>query len=294
MNIYRSILFIPGNKLKWMENLNTTYADAFILDLEDSVPDEEKEQARKNVSYIIDKFASDPNINIFVRINKTDNKYELKDLKAVMRLGLEGIVIPKIELPEELLSLTDTLQHLEKENKLSIGSTKILPLLETALSIYHCYEIAKHERVIGITGLSSKNGDVERALGTKWTPVGYETLYIKSKIVLAARAAGVSPIGGLWQDVHNLEGLEQSAKRNRELGFDGELIIHPSNAPIINKIYTPTEEEVKYYQGLIETFNQAKHKGEGSVIYKGSHIDLAHVQTAKEILARADMLNTKK
>ena len=111
---------------------------------------------------------------------------------------------------------------------------------------------------------------------------------MKSKVVMAARAAGVTPIGGLWQDVHDLERLKISAKKNRELGFDGELVLHPSNVSIINETYSPSEEEIAYYRDLIETFNAAKEKGNATVMYDGSHIDYAHVETAKNVLKFAE------
>src|SRR5699024_10366310 len=250
MKIYRSTLFIPGNKPRWMEQIDTYNVDAVILDMEDSVPIEEKEVARSNISSILSKFSRLTGTDIFVRINKKLNNYDEEDLHAIIRPGLDGIVLPKVELPHEIDKLSSTFAELEKQNNLPIESLKVLPILETAKSLHFAYEIALCDRVVGITGLSSKNGDVERALNTRWTPEGMESLYVKSKVVLAARAAEVTPIGGLWQDVHDHKGLEKSAKFNRQLDFDGELILHPSNAEVINEIYSPSEEEIAYYRGL--------------------------------------------
>ena len=284
MQVYRSLLFMPGNKPKWMANIASLSADAVILDLEDGVPHQEKETAREHVREVLRQTDGLNQPDIFVRINRTEDEFDQKDLEAAMQPGLSGIVLPKVYEPEEINQLAIKMAELEKENGMAEGGTKLLPILETAKSMYFCYDIANCDRVIGITGLSSKNGDVERALGTQWTFEGTETLYMKSKVVMAARAAGVTPISGLWQDVHNLEGLEMSAKKNRQLGFDGELILHPSNIDIINQTYSPSEEEIDFYRGLIETFNKAKDKGEATVMYEGSHIDYAHVQTARKIL----------
>lgn len=291
MKVYRTLLFIPGNKPKWMSNIDLLSADAVILDLEDSVPAEEKEEARKNVASIIDQFARSVKPDLFVRINRNDNIFDEKDIETVIRFGIDGIVLPKVYNTEEINQLSKKITKLEKENEIEEGYIKLLPILETAESMYFCYDIAKSERVIGITGLSSKNGDVERALGTKWTFKGMETLYMKSKVVMAARAAGISPIGGLWQDVHDLKRLKISAEKNHQLGFDGELVLHPSNIEVINRVYSPSEEDIAYYKGLITTFNEAKEKGDAAVIYKGSHIDYAHVKTAEDILKTAENNN---
>src|SRR5699024_7143457 len=125
---------------------------------------------------------------------------------------------------------------------------------------------------------------VDRPFDTKWTFEGQESVDMKSKVVVSGGAAGVTPAGGLWQDVHKLEGRIASAQKNRQLGFDGALILHPTNIDIIHQTYSPSEEDVAYYQGLIEVFNEAKAKGDGAIIYDRSHIDNAHVQTAKNIL----------
>lgn len=294
MQVYRSLLFIPGNKPKWMANINQTEADAIILDLEDSVPDDEKANAREHVKAALEQWGHLEKPALFVRINRSENGmsvFEQRDIEAAMQPGLSGIVLPKVYDPHEINQLSDELTIAEKRKGMESGNTKLLPILETAKSMYFCYDIAMCERVIGITGLSSKNGDVERALGTQWTFEGTETLYMKSKVVMAARAAGVTPIGGLWQDVHNLEDLKVSAKKNRQLGFDGELVLHPSNVAIINETYSPSESEIAYYRGLIDAFHDAKEKGNATVMYEGSHIDYAHVQTAKNILEFSKVLS---
>lgn len=289
MKVYRTLLFIPAIKQKWLEDLTKYEVDAIIIDLEDSVPVSEKANARKNINQLIDYFQTVTDIDIFIRINKDDLKqtYDEVDLQIAVQPGIDGIVLPKVKVPAEIDSLSDAITKLEKSRDMPIGSTAILPILETAKSIYYCYEIANSERVIGITGLSSKNGDVQRALRTEWTESGLESLYIKSKVVLAARAANVTPIGGLWQNIHDHEGLRKSAEFNRQLGFDGELIIHPDNASVINNVYSPSSEEIAYYEGMIAAFEKAQEKGEAAVMYEGSHIDLAHIETAKDILKLA-------
>jgi citrate lyase subunit beta/citryl-CoA lyase len=108
--------------------------------------------------------------------------------------------------------------------------------------------------------------------------------------VMAARAAGKLPIGGVWQQVHDLAGLRAAAELDRNLGMTGELCLHPSNVAVLNEIYSPSEEELAYYRGMIVALDQAQALGKASVIYEGEHIDIAHVKTARAIIAAAEQL----
>jgi citrate lyase subunit beta/citryl-CoA lyase len=289
MESYRTLLFVPGIKQNWFEKIPDYDADGIILDLEDSVPIHLKAEARGYVSEAISCLYS-KGIKVFVRINKGIEEFDTDDLRAVVRKGLKGIVLPKIEGPEDIESLSKLVAEIEVMQGLQLGSVQFLPILETARSMQLAYEIACCERVIGIAGLSAKNGDGARALGYRWTPEGLETLFMRSKIVMAARAAGVIPVGGLWQDVHNLEGLRKNTEFNRQLGFQGELVLHPSNVSVVNDIYSPSEEEIAYYRGMLNAFEIAERNGETAIMYEGEHIDYAHIKTAKEILAVAKRL----
>jgi citrate lyase subunit beta / citryl-CoA lyase len=287
MKPIRSMLFVPGSKQKWFSNIPMFESDTIILDLEDSVPIVLKEEARNNVAKVISPLANQ-NQRIYVRINRGPYGFDIEDLEAVIQPGLEGIVLPKINGPEDVDTLSSIVSEIEYKKKLNIGSTKFVATLETARSIYFAYEIAIKERVTCLAGVSPKNGDVARSVGYQWTPEGLERIYIRSQVVLAARAANVVPIGGLWQDVHDLEGLRKAAAFNWQLGFTGEMIVHPSNVPIINEVYSPSEQEIAYYKGMIEAFEKAEMEGSGAVLYEGEHIDYAHVNTARQILQFAE------
>jgi len=210
------------------------------------------------------------------------------DMMAVVCAEVEGIFISKPCGPEDVDTAASMLAEVEWRKGLPLGSTKIVPILETARSLQFAYEIGLRERVPALVGATAKNADVARALGTVWTPGGRETAYLKSRIVMAARAAGKLPIGGVWQQVHDLEGLRQSSLLDRELGMSGELSLHPSNVTILNEIYSPSPEQVAFYQGMIAALEQAQAQGRASCVYDGEHIDIAHVKTAREIIALAE------
>ncbi len=287
MRPVRSFLFVPGNKASWIEKSVTAKADALILDLEDSVPPDQKVEARGVVQSKL-AFLAERGQRTWVRINRSPHLYDFDDMMAVVSPEVEGIFISKPCGPEDVDTAASMLAEVEWRKGLPVGSTKIIPLLETARSLQFAYEIGLRERVPFLVGATAKNADVARALGTIWTPGGRETAYLKSRIVMAARAAGKLPIGGVWQQVHDLEGLRQSSQLDRELGMSGELSLHPSNVAILNEIYSPSPEQVAFYKGMIAALDQAQAQGRASCVYDGEHIDIAHVKTAREIIALAE------
>ncbi|CAG2153843.1 HpcH/HpaI aldolase/citrate lyase family protein [Cupriavidus numazuensis] len=286
----RSLLFVPGNKPDWIEKSIAAKADALILDLEDSVPPDLKVEARGIVRAKLAWLAAQ-NQRIYVRINRSPHLYDFEDILAVVSPHVEGIVISKPCGPEDVDCVSMMLSEAEYRNGVEAGTTKVIPLLETARSLELAYEIAKRDRVGAICGATAKNADVARALGYEWTPGGRESLTFKSRAVMAARAAGKLSIGGVWQQVRDLEGQKQSSLLDRNLGMTGELALHPSNVATINEVYTPSPEAVAYYEGMIVALDQAQATGRASCIYDGEHIDIAHVKTAREIVALARSFN---
>jgi len=291
MKPIRSFLFIPGNKASWIEKSVTSGADALILDLEDSVPPSEKATARSIVASKI-AWLAEKRQRVYVRINRSPYLYDYEDLMAVTKPGLEGIGISKPNGCEDVDTASSMIAEAEMRNGLPIGGIKIMPLLETARALQFAYEIACRPRVPAIVGATARNADVARSLGYIWSADGRESLYFKSRVVMAARAAGKYPIGGLWQQVHDLEGLAESSRRDRALGMSGELVLHPTNVPIVNKTYTPSPEDVAYYQGMIDALEAAETAGRASVVYEGEHVDIAHVKTAREVIELARSLES--
>ena len=283
MKPIRSFLFVPGNKAAWIEKAVTSQADALILDLEDSVPPLQKVEAREIVRSKL-AWLAERKQRIWVRINRSPHLYDFDDILAVVGPHLEGIALSKPGGVEDIDTVAAMLAEAEYRQGVSVGSTLLLPILETARSMQLAFEIAQRPRVAAITGLSVKNGDVARALGVGWTPEGRESLFLKSRVVMAARAAGKHPIGGLWQQVHDLEGLTKAVIEDRYLGMSGQLLLHPSNVSIVNRIYSPSPEEVTYYRGLIEAVERAQAAGRASTIYDGEHVDIAHANTAREFI----------
>lgn len=286
MKPIRSFLFVPGNKPTWIEKSITSKADALILDLEDSVPMANKAEAREIVASKLEWLAQQKQ-RTWVRINRSPHLYDFEDILAVVSPHTEGVVISKPYGPEDIHTISSMLAEAEFRAGMTVGHTKVIPLLETARSLQFAYEIALCERVPAIVGATAKNADVARALNTVWSLEGRETLYLKSRIVMAARAAGKLPIGGVWQQVHDLEGLRSFSEQDRQLGMSGELLLHPSNVATVNELFAPSDEEVAYYEGMVAALEEAQAAGRASCMYEGEHIDIAHVKTAKEVIELA-------
>jgi citrate lyase subunit beta/citryl-CoA lyase len=286
MKPIRSFLFVPGSRESWLDKVAGAGADALILDLEDSVPLDAKVLARELVASRIAALAA-AGQRVYVRINRSPFMYSMEDLLAVARPGLEGIVLSKPNGAEDVDMAAMMVAEAELRNGLAAGSVGLVPTLETARSIQFAHDIALRPRVTAIACAAARNGDVARSVGFQWTREGLESLHFKSAAVVAARAAGKMPLTGLWQEVHDIEGLKQAAAANRRLGFVGEMLLHPSNVAPVNAIYSPSDEDVAYYRGMIDAFDRAQGEGRAAVIYDGEHIDYAHVKTAREIVEQA-------
>jgi citrate lyase subunit beta / citryl-CoA lyase len=290
MRTTRSFLFIPASRPKWIDKAASYGADAVILDLEDSVPIASKAEARENAARSIGHLTAQGQ-RVFVRINRTPHMYDFADILSIMHPALEGILVPKPNGVADIELASALIGEAESRAGVNPGAVALVPVLETARSIIQAAVIAEHPRVTGVIAASAKNGDVARSMGFQWTKGGLESLYLRSSVIAATRAAGKHPIGGLWQDVHDIAGLEVWAKANRQLGFAGELVLHPSNVAAVNAAYTPSESDVAYYKGMIEAFETAQAEGRAAIIYEGDHIDYAHVSTAREVVALAQSLH---
>jgi citrate lyase subunit beta/citryl-CoA lyase len=136
-------------------------------------------------------------------------------------------------------------------------------------------------------GPTAEHADIARAVGYQWTPEGEETLYLRSRILLACREAGIHPLTGLWERLEDLAGLKAFAEKGRQLGFRGMIAIHPSHVAAVNEAFTASAADVEFHEGLVAAYEKAAAAGDGAVRYRGVHIDKAHADTAREWLGHA-------
>ena len=283
----RSLLFVPANRPSWMEKALASAPDAIVLDLEDSVPPQEKEQARRGLKNLI-AMACEHTPRLLVRVNRGRFMHDFADVQAAVSEGVSALFIPKSEGPEDVEFTSRMLAEIELQKGLEPNRISLVVPLETARAVQLSYEIAQKDRVETLVACTAKNADVARELGFDWTSEGLETLYHRSRAVIACRAAGRKhPIGGLWQDVHDLDGLKTFSKHNKSLGYTGEIVLHPSNVAVVNAVYSLSEAEVEYYRGMIDAYEAAQKNGRASLMYRGEHVDIAHVETARAALQNA-------
>ncbi|WP_415853272.1 HpcH/HpaI aldolase/citrate lyase family protein [Sinomonas sp. G460-2] len=283
MKPYRSLLFVPGHKRSWIDKALASDADAIIIDLEDSVPPEEKAQARANARDALEALTDDR--GVLVRPNALDTDHFGEDVRVVTHAKLAAFLLPKLFSRDDVVRFDALVTAAEVANGLSRGTVELVPSLETAASIQKVEEILDGPRVGGVMAAAAKDADVSREVGFSWTAEGQETLYLRSRVVLAARAAGLrSIVLGLWQEVRNLDGLRAFASANHSLGYTGQVLIHPSHAPIANEQYGLSDYLREYYEGLIAAFEEGQREGHGAVSYRGDHIDFAHANHARQVL----------
>ncbi|MQA07865.1 MAG: CoA ester lyase [Pseudonocardiaceae bacterium] len=287
MKPFRSLLFVPGHKPNWVDKAVRAGAHAVILDLEDAVPAGEKEAGRAAVAETLDRLADGPT-GLVVRVNPLDTDLFGKDIAAVVRPGLTALLAPKVYRRDDIVAYDALITAAELENGMQRGSVGLIPSLETAQSLSNVDAIASAPRVVSLMAAAAKDADISREIGFTWSAAGMETLYLRSKVVLAARSAGLDHIVlGLWQQVADLDGLRAFAEANRALGFGGQVIIHPSHAPMVNEVYTPSDAELERLRRLVASYEDGARDGQGAVMFDGEHIDFAHVQSARSILAAA-------
>ncbi|MEU6192201.1 CoA ester lyase [Streptomyces sp. NPDC047061] len=285
MKPYRSLLFVPGHKPTWVDKALRAGAHALILDLEDAVPVSAKAEARAAVADSIDRLVGS-GTGVFVRVNPLDTEHFGKDIAAVVRPGLTGLLLPKVYGRDDVVAYDALVTAAEIEHGMPRGSVGLVPSLETARSLANVDEIAAAPRVLSLMAAAAKDADISREVGFTWTPAGLETLYLRSKVVLAARAAGLRHIVlGLWQEIGDLDGLRAFARDNNRLGYGGQVLIHPSHVAVVNEEYGPSGAELDRLRRLVDTYERGAALGEGAVLFDGEHIDLAHAQHARDVLA---------
>jgi citrate lyase subunit beta / citryl-CoA lyase len=285
----RSALFVPGHRASWIEKAAGYGADTLILDLEDSVPDQEKGAARAITKAGIRTLKANGQSAVHVRVNGFATGLTLDDLEGVLCHELDAIVLPKVETPADMHELDALLTHLERRLGIPVGKIETPLGCETSKAMRNVYEIVTSCRRVKHASLAAgPGGDAARAIGYTWSKEGTETLYLRSKLILDARAAGVQyPTISSWWNIKDLEGLERDAKWNRQLGYRGQTVMHPSHVPIVNAVFTPSAEEIAFHKGLIAAMEDATRKGIAAVTYKGDMVDEAMVKTSRELLAFA-------
>jgi citrate lyase subunit beta/citryl-CoA lyase len=280
----RTRLYIPGHNPAMIRNAPLFGADSVILDLEDSVAVTQKDSTRILVRNAIDELDF-VGVEVTVRINPPDTEYFQKDIEEIVPAKPYALVLPKAENSKGIQDVCIKIAEVEEANGITIGTTKLMPIIESARGVLHAEEIADAcERIVAI---SPGGEDLTADLGAERTVHGEELLYIRSKLVLAARAAGVQVLDTVYGNIQDSQGLINQTKRIIRMGFDGKACIHPSQIDTIHEAFRPTDREIDHAERIVEAYKIAQEKGFGVICVDNKMIDVPVVKRSERILQRA-------
>jgi citrate lyase subunit beta / citryl-CoA lyase len=282
----RSLLFVPGDSERKFAKARDCGADALILDLEDSVAPAEKPSARAHVAGLI---GPEPkrSWSMFVRINALDTGIALDDLAAVVKPGLDGLLIPKVNGAADLERIGHYVDALEAKSGMAQGAVKLASLAtETAKAMFALGSYAPaHPRLVAVTwgaeDLAAALGAAEnREADGSWTPP-YE--FARAGCLYAATAAEVAPLDTVYTNFRDIEGFERECRRSRRDGFVGRLAIHPDQVAVINRAYAPSEAEIAHARAIVAAFEA--NPDAGALGVGGKMVDVPHLKAAHKMLA---------
>lgn len=276
-----SRLYIPGNSPKMMINAGIYGSHGVILDLEDSVAPSKKDEARllvRNALCQVDFYGAER----MVRINQLPRG--LDDLEALVPHNVHLVLLPKCEAAEQIEQVNDKIREVQQKHGLN-GPVYLMPIIESALGVIKAYEIASAaDNVVAVAlGLEDYCAD----LGVKRTTESHESFYAKSAVVNACCAAGVQAIDSVFSDFEDKDGLRETVQQSKALGFQGIGCIHPAQVPIVNEVFSPTEDEIAKAKKVVLCFEEAEKKGLGVVSLGSKMIDPPVVERSVQTINRA-------
>jgi citrate lyase subunit beta/citryl-CoA lyase len=281
-----SRLYLPGNSPSMMLNAGIHKPEGIILDLEDSVAPERKTEARllvRNALCQVDFYGAER----MVRINQLPAG--LEDLDEVVPHYLNLVLLPKCEHALQVTEVVERIQSILKAHNQE-REIFLMPIIESCLGVENAFEIASASQAVVAMAIGLE--DYTADLGVKRTDRGAESLYARTRLVNACKAAGIQPIDSVYSDVANMEGLKKNVETSRSLGFEGMGCIHPRQVPVIQEAFTPTEEEINIAKRIVEAFEEAEARGSGVVALGSKMIDPPVVKRAQKILVLASKLKS--
>ena len=293
--LYRSLIFVPGNNKRFVEKAKALQADIICFDLEDSVPLNEKNAARRTIADAL-TWRSEYKSSFYLRINSLDSNLWLLDLQEIIRNGIDGVVVPKVNDQVQIKNIDSQLTEIEDTKRMTKKSIKLIPSIESARGIVNAYSIATSSQrvnamVFGIfdylydMGLDYiENDDMEK------------NMYARAKLPVDARAAGVEPIDGIWQKVDDTQGLIRDATIAKRLGYSGKSVIHPTQIDLVHKVFVPTQSQINWATKVVKALQEPMEKGQGlgAIKLEGKMIDAVHYKQAKAILDYVEYSRSKK
>ena len=287
----RSMLFLPGNTPNMLINGNCLGSDAIIFDLEDAVSPAEKDAARILVRNTL-RYMDLRGCETIVRINSIDTPYWQKDLDTVLPQQPNLILLPKTNSAADILAADAYMTALEEKLGLANNTVGLMPLIETALGVENAFSIATASKRVQALFLGAE--DLTADLQCKRTKESREIEYARTRLVVAARAAGVAVYDTPFTDVNDDEGIWVDARVAKALGFNGKASISPRHVDVINQVFSPTQKEIDYAYEVMDAITLAKEQGRGVIALHGKMIDAPIVARAQQTIAAAEALGLRR
>ena len=287
----RSMLFLPGNNPNMLINGNCLGSDAVIFDLEDAVSPAEKDAARILVRNTM-RYMDFTGCEIIVRINSIDTPYWKQDLDAIMPEKPALILLPKTGTAQDALEADAYMTQVEEKLGFAPNTVGLMPLIETAMGVENSFQIASSTKRIQALFLGAE--DLTADLQCKRTKEGKEIEYARTRLVVAARAAGVDVYDTPFTDVNDDEGIVKDAEYAKALGFTGKSSISPRHVEVINSVFSPTQKDVDYAYEVMEAIALAKAQGKGAIALHGKMIDAPIVTRAQRTIDMAEALGMRR
>ena len=287
----RSMLFLPGNNPNLLINGGCLGADAVIFDLEDAVAPAEKDAARILVRNTM-RYMDFGKCELIVRINSIDTPYWKKDIDEVLPHRPSLILLPKTGTPADILAADAYMTQLEEKLGMERNAVGLMPLIETAMGVENAFAIATATKRVKALFLGAE--DLTTDMQCKRTKEGREIEYARTRLVVAARAAGVDVYDTPFTDVNDDEGIIKDAELAKALGFTGKSSISPRHLEVINRVFSPTLKEIQYAYEVIEAIETAKAQGKGAIALYGKMIDAPIVTRAQRTIDAANALGIRR
>lgn len=278
---FRSVLYIPGSKERAMDKARSLAADAIIFDLEDAVAIEEKANARATLANTLAASDFGPRAKL-VRINGFETDWGAADLDVVSLARPEAILLPKVNTAADIEALARRL-----DARPETADTCIWAMMETAEGILNAAAIARAPRMAGFV---LGTNDLAKELGCRHRPDRLPLQMALQTCLMAARAAGIVAVDGVYNAFKDAEGLRAECEQGRDLGFDGKTLIHPDQLAIANEVFAPSEAALDLARRQIAAFDEARAKGQGVAVVDGRIVENLHIVTARQVLTRAEAI----
>lgn len=276
----RSVLYMPSSNERALEKAKSLPCDALILDLEDAVAPEAKPEARLNAAAAVAS-GEYGGRELTIRVNSIGTEWHEEDITVAAQAGPHGIVVPKVNSAEEVLALVEAIEAAGAPEH-----TRLWAMVETPEAIFNVREIAAASPRLAVLVMGTN--DLVKETFSEHVPGRAPLLTALSLSLLAARAAGIAILDGVYNDVKNLDGFLAECEQGRQFGFDGKTLIHPGQVEGANEAFAPSTQAIEDARGLIQAFEDGS--GSGVVTYNGRMVENLHVESARRTLSIAEAI----